>query len=490
MRKPGDRMVRRPLIRHPHLKRVLGIPALFSVGYGDVGSSIYYALGIVALVALGATPIVLMIAGIIYVLNALTYAEGTAMFPESGGSSSFARHAFNDLIGFLAGWSLMLSYVITISLSAFTIPPYLGFFVSSLRESPIAGTAFSMGVILFLMYLNVVGIKESSRMNIFFITIDIVTQLSLVVLGILVILWPKPAVLTEHMFGAGNWPSAGNLIYGIALAALAFTGVETISQMSEEAQKPRKKAPAAYIMMIFVVLIIFAGISLTALSAMTPQELGDPINGWARDPVAGIAAHLPNPLLQKFFGPLVAILAASILLSASNAGMIGASRLAFSLGRHQQLPEPISRIHKRHRTPYIAITLFSLAALVILAQGFFPDKFKNFFALLGSIYAFGSLLTFALAHASIIGLRMKQPGKQRPFKLPLNVKIKKREVPLTAIFGLAATSTVLLIIIIIEPYARYGGLAWMLLGLVIYAVYRWQKRLPLTQTPEAPKGWI
>jgi APA family basic amino acid/polyamine antiporter len=126
--KPGDRVVRPLRIRRFRLRRVLGVPALFSAGYGNVGSSIYYALGIVALVALGATPVVLGLAGILFIFTALTYAEGTAMLPEAGGSASFARHGFNDLAGFAAGWALMLSYIVTISISAFTIPPYLGFF--------------------------------------------------------------------------------------------------------------------------------------------------------------------------------------------------------------------------------------------------------------------------------------------------------------------------------------------------------------------------
>jgi len=119
----------------------LGVAALFSAGYGNVGSSIYYALGIVALVAMGATPVALGIAGILFIFTALTYAEGTAMLPEAGGSASFARHGFNDLGGFTAGWALMLSYIVTISISAYTIPPYLGHFWAPFKEFPIIGTA-------------------------------------------------------------------------------------------------------------------------------------------------------------------------------------------------------------------------------------------------------------------------------------------------------------------------------------------------------------
>ena len=187
--KPGDRVFRPHRVKRFHLKRILGVPALF----------------------------------------ALTYAEGTAMLPEAGGSFSFARHAFNDTVGFVAGWALMLSYIVTMAISAYTIPPYLSHFWPVLKE-PVVGTAVSIGIILFLMLINVFGIRESSRLNIYFIVIDIATQLTLVVLGIVLILCVNPGVLFQNMFGAGNWPSTENLIFGIAIAALCFTGVETVSR--------------------------------------------------------------------------------------------------------------------------------------------------------------------------------------------------------------------------------------------------------------------
>jgi APA family basic amino acid/polyamine antiporter len=190
-------------------------------------------------VALGATPIALAAAGIVYVFNALTYAEGAAMLPEGGGSASYARHGFNNLVGFLSGWALMLSYIVTMSISAYTIPAYLAYFWPVLSE-PAISTIVSMGIILFLMAVNIFGIKESSGLNIVFITVDIITPLTLVGLGIILILRPHPEVLFQNMFGQGNWPDAGNLVFGIALAALCFTGVESISQQGEETRQPEK----------------------------------------------------------------------------------------------------------------------------------------------------------------------------------------------------------------------------------------------------------
>ena len=470
--RPGDKVFRPRRIRRYRLRRVLGVPAVFSAGYGNVGSSIYYALGIVALVAMGATPVVLGIAGILFIFTALTYAEGSAMLPEAGGSSTFARHGFNDLGGFIAGWALMLSYIVTISISAFTIPPYLGYFWEPFKQSPLIGTASSMGIVIFLMTINVIGIKETSIINVGAAIIDITTQVSLVIIGFILLF--NPLVLFHRIFD--NWPTADNLILGIALASIAYTGIETMSQMAEETRQPEKRVPRALIMMIATVLVIFAGISLVSLSAMTPQELA---SEWSRDPVAGIAASLPIELIRNVLKPLIAILAGTILLIATNAGLIGISRLAFSLGVHKLAPPALSRVHPKFKTPYISIILFGIVALLILTPGFFA---ANVFRNMGALYAFGSLLAFMFAHASILSLRAKKPELPRPFKLGWNLRIKGREMPISTILGLLATTTIWIIILITQPYSRWVGIVWMAVGLIIYYLYRRKENLPLTHT--------
>lgn len=472
--KPGDRIFRPRRIRRYHLRRVLGAPAVFSAGYGNVGSSIYYALGIVALAAMGATPLALGIAGILFIFTALTYAEGTAMLPEAGGSATFARHGFNDVAGFTAGWALMLSYIVTIAISAFTIPPYLGYFWEPLKDSPAIGTAASMGIIIFLMTINVIGIKETSILNLGAAIIDITTQVSLVVIGFILLF--NPTVVFHRIID--NWPTLNNLILGIALASIAYTGIETMSQMAEETKQPEKRVPKALIMMIVTVLVIFAGISLVSLSAMTPQELA---TEWSRDPVAGIAASIPLIWLSTALKPLIAILAGTILLIATNAGLIGISRLTYSLGRHHLEPSVLSRVHPRFKTPYISIILFSVVGLLILIPGFFAlNAFKN----LGALYAFGSLLAFTFAHASILSLRVRKPELPRPFKLGWNIRIKGREMPISAILGLAATAIIWIIILITQPYSRWVGISWMVAGLIIYYLYRRKEHMPLTHVPD------
>src|SRR5688572_2935923 len=182
--------------RQQGLERVLGTPALFSTAYGNVGSSIYCALGVTAAFALGLTPLVFLIAGLIFAATAATYAEGTVRYPEAGGSSSFARHAFNELVSFGAAWAQMLNYVITIAISAFFVPHYLSVFWGPLRENPwdVAGGAV---VITLLVALNVVGLREAAGLNIFLAVVDFATQLLLVALGFILIF--SPSILVDNV---------------------------------------------------------------------------------------------------------------------------------------------------------------------------------------------------------------------------------------------------------------------------------------------------
>ena len=497
--KPGDKFGHPKRLKIRPLRRVLRTPHLFSIAYGNVGSSIYYALGLVALAAAGATPVVLGLAGILFVFTALSYAEGTAMFPESGGSSSFARHGFNDFVGFTAGWALMFGYIVTIAISAFAVPSYLGFFWAPLKSSPVIMTTFAMGLVAFLMMINIVGVKESSILNISLAVLDIATQLLLILLALLFFF--NPQLIIERILN--YWPSPQNLMFGIAIAAIAFTGLETISQMAEETKKPEIRAPRALILMMVVVLVMYAGISVSAFSTMTPTELA---TDWATDPIAGIAHKLstgliPSELAARFFTEdihqiifawfvsgiqsflpfLVAVLAATILLIATNAGLLGISRLAFSLSRSKLLPEIMGRVNPKSKTPNFSIILFTCIAIVLQSPGFFaPDMYSN----LGGLYAFGSMLSFALAHASIIALRIRMPDVERPFKLAWNIKIRGKSLPVTALLGLLGTVIIWIVVVVMQPYSRWVGFAWMGMGVVIYWYTQKRRNKGNTQVDE------
>jgi len=441
-------------------------------------------------VALGATPVALAIAGVAFIFVALTYAEGGAMFPEAGGSASFARHAFGDLTSFISGWALILTYIATIAISAYTIPPYLGHFWPILKESPVVGTTMSMAIVVFLMLVNVIGIKESSIINLSAAVIDLAVQVLIVVLGALLIF--NLATLRFHI--TMYWPSLEDLFIGIALAAVAYTGVETISQMAEETKQPSRKVPRAYIFMTLTVLFIFTGIATVGLSTLSPTELA---TEWSHDPVAGIVHHLagaitPHEMATSWFSTpevqivfswllaglrgllpaLVGILAASILLIATNAGLIGISRVTYFMGRQGLVPKVAANVHPRFRTPWVAIIFFSLVSIVLLIPGFFVPKA---FAYLGALYAFGAAMSYFLAHASILKLRSKHPELPRPFKIAVNIKVRGKELPLTAMLGLVVTAFVFVVLVITQQYSRWVGIGWMIIGLIVYFLVRWRK---------------
>src|SRR5262245_22638654 len=228
--------------REQSLERVLGTPALFATAYGNVGSSIYYALGLTAVYALGLTPLVFVIAGLIFAATAATYAEGTVRYPEAGGSSSFARHAFNEFVSFGAAWAQMLVYVVTVATSAFFVPHYLSIFWEPLKENPwdvIGGII----VIVVLVVLNTVGVQEAARVSITLAIVDFVTQVFLVILGFVLVLSPDVLTSSVHWGVAPTW---SNLAIAIPVAMLAYTGVETVSNLAEEARDPTRSVPQAY----------------------------------------------------------------------------------------------------------------------------------------------------------------------------------------------------------------------------------------------------
>src|SRR5436305_1444623 len=206
------------------LERVLGTGALFSTAYGNVGSSIYYALGLVAVFALGMTPVVFLISGLIFMATAATYTEATTMYPEAGGSSSFARRAFNEFWSFFAAWGQMLNYIITVSISAFSVPHYLGVFWGPLRHSP-GDIIFGIGVVVVLGLVNVVGVREAAGLNIFLAVTDFVTQVMLVIVGGVLVLSPHTLVHNIHF---GTFPTFGNFLIAIPVGMVAYAGTETI----------------------------------------------------------------------------------------------------------------------------------------------------------------------------------------------------------------------------------------------------------------------
>jgi len=463
--------------RDESLSRVHGVGALFSAAYGNVGSSIYYALGVTAAFALGLTPVAFVISGLIFAATAATYAEATVMFPEAGGSSSFARHAFNEMVSFIAAWGQMLNYTITVAISAFFVPHYLAVFWPWLGDSPgdiIGGAVLIVGLAL----INIRGTEESAKLNLVLAVADLATQVILVGIGVVLVLSPQILVDNIHLGVAPTW---SDFLLGIAVGMIAYTGIETISNMAEEAKNAARTIPRSVGLTVVAVLALYLLIPIVALSAMpvTQDAAGHYSTAlgstFADDPILGIVenlglAHAPTEILRYYVG----ILAAVILLIATNAGLIGVSRLTYSMGQHRQLPEGLRQVHPKYRTPYIAILIFSVIAIITLLPG--QTDF------LATMYSFGAMLSFTIAHVAVIQLRRNKPDVERTWKPPFNIRMFGFSVPVTAVLGGLGTFIAWLVVMALNPRTLVVGLGWMALGIAVYVLYRRNQGLPLTQT--------
>jgi basic amino acid/polyamine antiporter, APA family len=474
--------------RQQGLERVLGTPALFATAYGNVGSSIYYALGVTAAFALGLTPLVFVIAGLIFAATSATYAEGTVRYPEAGGSSSFARHAFNEVASFGAAWAQMLVYVATVAISAFFVPHYLSVFWGPLRENPwdIVGGAI---VVVLLVGINIVGVREAASLNVLLAVVDFATQALLVGIGFFLVF--DLETLTSNVdFGVA--PTWSQFFIAIPIAMLAYTGVETVSNLAEEVRDPPRNVPNAYKLIALAVFAIYFTLPAIALSALpifqqdsefvTKLGLGPEEGGFTNDPVLGVVKNLglDEGTLLNGLEIYVGVLAATILFIATNAGVIGASRITYAMSSYRQLPLGFRRLHSRFRTPWVALVVFA-GAIPILT--ILPGQ-TDF---LGTMYAFGATLSFTVAHASVVALRYRRQEEEVAYRARPNLRYRGVDWPVFAVVGGLGTLLAWIVIVVQEPVTRWAGIGWLAIGFVGYAVYRRQTlKIPMTETVRAP----
>ncbi|MHB8470172.1 MAG: amino acid permease [Gaiellaceae bacterium] len=467
------------------LERVLGANALFATAYGNVGSSIYYALGLTASIALGLTPLVFIISGIIFAATAATYAEGTVKYPEAGGSASFARHAFNELVSFGAAWAQMLNYVITVAISVIFVPHYLSIFWEPLRTTP-WDVIVGIGLTWVLVMLNVVGIQEAAKLNILLAVLDFATQLLLVGIGFVLIFSPH---VLRHNIHFGVAPSWSSFALAVPVAMIAYTGIETVSNLAEEARDPLRSIPKAISWVAVAVFAIYFTLPWIALSAMPVVKHGasyvtqlgqNPPHGFKNDPVLGLVENLGlHGLVLAGAKVYVGILAATILFIATNAGVIGASRITYSMASYRQLPEVFRRLHPRLKTPWLSLVVFAgLAPTLFLLSGQVD--------FLGRMYAFGAMLSFTIAHVAVTALRVKHQDGETTWHARPNFRYRGVNWPLFAIVGGLGTGVAWLVVVVQDAPTRYAGLGWLVAGFVFYPLYRRRLKEPLRTTVRAP----
>jgi basic amino acid/polyamine antiporter, APA family len=448
----------------PRLQRVLDAPALFSIAYGEIASSIYFALGIIALHALGFTPAVLLATGLLFVLVSLSYAEGTAAIRETGGAATFVRIAFNDFWGFVTGWVLFLDYLIVIALSALFMPHYVAgaFFTKIHRPWDVV---VGCGVIGGIAVIRLIHRTRLHRWALIVALVDLATQLLLVGLGMGLLFSPDALSAGTSL---GETPSWHSIAFAIPLAMLAYTGLETVANLAEETRRPGRDLPRSLFSAIGLVVLLYVAIAVVALSAF-PAEHGTLLgSNWIRAPLVGVASEIRAQVPEVIGAPLqvfVGLSGALILLTAATTSISGFGRLAYSLGEHGQLPRKFGMLRARTLVAPQSIVAAAVIAIALLAG---TAALAHPVLFLASLFSFGVLLAFTAAQLAVIKLRFSEPARRRPYRVPVTIG----RVPVPSLVGAGLTAAVWVVAMATHEGARYAGPAWLAVGLVVYVAVR------------------
>jgi APA family basic amino acid/polyamine antiporter len=465
-------------------KRWLGVPFLYSSASAAVGFSIYFSVGVVADRGLGLTPLIFLVAGLMFALTSLSYVEGGAMLRERGGSATFARHAFNELISFIAGWAILIDYLIVIAAAAITVSHYLtpisGTFGGGDMELAVAIVVIGLSAILNIA--DVTGRNRQVRLVVLALA-ELGLQLLVIIVGLIVVLHPDRLTDQLHLFTS---PSVKDIVYSLVIATIAYAGIEAASDLAPDLEFEPADLKRVLGVGAIAIPLIYAGIAAVALMAVPvvqgPHGPETALAGqYIEEPVLGVVANYDPGWVADVMKWAVMLVAVPVLFWAANTSMLGLSRHVYVLATNRQIPSWAGKLEKSHSTPYIAIIIAALLALALAIPG--DIRF------LARVYAFGALLAVTIAQISIVRLRVVEPDLERPYRVPWNVRIGSHELPLPAIFGALVSGVAWITVFLLHHTAVYVGGGWMLFGLVFYVVYRrYVEGTPLTRRVQVPEA--
>jgi APA family basic amino acid/polyamine antiporter len=460
------------------IARGLGEPALFAVALSAVGSSLYFVLGVVAGDALGLTPLVFLLAGLFFVITMFTYVEGNSLHPERGGASTFARYAFNEFWSFVAGWAMVLDYLIVMAISAFAVSHYLAAFWGVAGDSG-AELLIAGATIAFVAWQNIRGVTAARLGTVLRISLANLA-ISLVVIGVGLATLFDPDLILDSI-DLGSAPEWDDLIFAAVLAAVAATGIEAASGLAGDLRVGRRGLRRVTLVGALAVLVLMGGMSVVALMAVPVQEgvtaLGE---DHVDAPVLGVVTNFENETLVDLLRYVVGATGAVILVSFVNGQMLGLARLAYSLATNRQIPSLVGRLHSRRSTPYVAISIAAVLAFAITLSA--DVKF------MAGIFAFGAMLAFTIAHLSVLVLRYREPDRKSAYRVPLSLPLGRASVPLPTAFGALLAGAAWISVIALHEGARIAGGIWMAAGVGLYVAYRRVQGKPLTKRFTIPEA--
>ncbi|HEX2015589.1 MAG TPA: amino acid permease [Solirubrobacteraceae bacterium] len=444
------------------MRRSLGSPQLFAIVWTSLASAIYFSLGVIAHHALGLTPLVFLIAGLYFIVTGATYVEGASLHQDRAGSTVFARYAFNELVSFVAGWAILLDYVILIAVTALSATHYLAAFWAPLGRGS-AELVVAFGIILYVAVRNVRGFSTTRTRRIGALVVtDLALQLLLIVIGLVLFFNLDKLTSPIHLGSAPRW---SDLIFALTVGTVAFTSLESASGLAGEVGVTRRGLRRLLGSAAGSVLVVYVGIALVAVTALPVVGGHTPLGDrYVNAPVLGIVARIHPVWLSDALKFTIAAAAVATLVAAANSAMLGLSRLAYSLATNRQIPSRLGALHPRRFTPFVLIAIAALIAAALVA----PADLE----FLVGIYAFGALLAFTIAHLSIITLRYREPDRDRPYRIPFSLRFRGGDLPLPALIGALASVGAWVSVLIFHGGARYVGSFWMLFGLALYVIYR------------------
>ncbi|HKF81241.1 MAG TPA: amino acid permease [Thermoleophilaceae bacterium] len=460
------------------IARGLGEPALFAIALSAVGSSIYFALGVVAGDALGLTPLVFVLAGVFFVVTMLTYVEGNSLHPERGGASTFARYAFDELWSFIAGWAIILDYLIVLAFLAFAVPHYLEAFWGETGDSGVE-SAFAAATLVTVVAFNVRGISAERVRGVLRVSLlNLLLFVAILAFGFATLFHPSLILDSIHL---GSTPAWDDLVFAAAVATVATTGIEAASGLAGEVRVGKGGLRRVVIVGAAGVFVLFGGMSVLALMAV-PVEGGTTALGdrYAEAPVLGIVSAFDPGWVMDTFRYAVGAVGAVVLIQAANGQMLGVARLSYSLARNRQIPSVAGRLHERRGTPYVAI---GIAALLAFALTLPADV-----DFLAGLFAFGAMLSFTLAHLSVIVLRFTEADRPRAFRVPFSIRVRGGSIPVPAAVGALLSAVGWVSVIVLHQGARLAGGIWMVVGITLYVVYRRSQDKPLRKRFTVPEA--
>ncbi len=471
--------------RRTKLRREVTIWGSFTWGYADVGADVYVALGLVMAAAQGATPLAFLIAGLVYIFIGLAHTELASAYPIAGGGQYFALRGLGDFWGLIAGAALMLDYSIDVALFSIASAGYINFFFPQVREFAVNLGPFhnvnliwmaeSLFLILILAFLNIKGIRESSLFNEILGALDMIMETSIIVIGF-AFAWKPDFFL--HQWRT-EFPPMEKLLYGVSIAVISYIGLESVSQAAEETVRPAAVIPRSSLALIIVVLMFALAFPTVSLGILPWQEIATREG----DPVARLAQELP--LVGFLAGPTAAILAATIVLISANTGIMGASRLAYSMAEFKLIGEQLSIVHPRFHTPVRSIILFSGVAAVEALFAFLSGR--KAMETMADLYAFGAMLAYFLVSISFVALRLKEPYIPRPYVVPFNLKWKDVKIAIPGFLAIIGSGAMLFIVLWTHALARIVGPLWVLAWIIYYVWYRKRNGMPIFRS--LPRDW-